>query len=115
MSQHPVPSPGDWHYGLHPHAAGLRVQSLGRIELPLGEAVRLEMVDADAAAGDVHVQYVIDTDAGAWALWLTCPRRDLAEREAVLGAIAPVSPSEPDDHPPTFHPPRAPFAGWDEH
>jgi len=33
---------------MHPRAAGLQVRSLGRVDLPLGEALRLEMVDADA-------------------------------------------------------------------
>jgi hypothetical protein len=100
-----------WRYGIHPRAAGLRVRSLGRIELPLGEAVRLEMVDPAAPAADVHVQYLIDTDAGAWALWLSCPADELAGHEAALRAIVPIAPGEPEDHPPTFHPARAPFAG----
>ena len=80
-----------WRYGIHPRAAGTEVRSLGRVELPLGEALRLEMVDAD---GDmdadsrvvemVHVQYYISTEMGDWALWISCPRSDLAAHEAAL-------------------------------
>jgi hypothetical protein len=39
------------------------VRSLGRVELPLGEALRLEMVDADPRIDEiVHVQYYISTE-----------------------------------------------------
>ncbi len=77
-----------WRYGIHPSAKGAQVRSLGRVELPLGEALRLEMAGADGSDGDqVHLQYFIDTEAGAWALWLSCPRGDVAAREAVLHEI----------------------------
>ena len=80
-----------WRYGMHPSAAGMQVRSLGRVDLPLGEALRLEMVNADPGGGDVvHVQYYICTEAGGWALWLSCPRADLADREAALHEIAPA-------------------------
>ena len=80
-----------WRYGMHPSAAGLQVRSLGRVDLPLGKALRLEMVNADPGGGDVvHVQYYICTEAGGWALWLSCPRADLADPEAALHEIAPL-------------------------
>jgi hypothetical protein len=83
-------APRRWRYGMHPSAAGMQVRSLGRVDLPLGEALRLEMVSADPAGGDVvHVQYYICTEAGGWALWLSCPRADLADREEALQDIAP--------------------------
>jgi len=80
-----------WHLGLHPAAEGLRVRSLGRVELPLGEALRLEMEDPGAGDGVVHVQYSIATDAGPWALWVSCSRADLAAREGTLSEIQPVA------------------------
>jgi hypothetical protein len=105
---------GDWQLGISPQATGLRVRSLGRVVLPLGEALRLVMEDPDAAGHVVCVQYSIDTDAGPWALWISCPSDDLDRHEAILGQILPVSTSQPQDVPPSFHPRRAPLAGWDE-
>ena len=82
--------PREWRYGVHPGAMGLRVRSLGRVDLPIGEALRLEMVDADPVGNDgVDLQYFIYTDAGGWALWLSCARADLASLEAALRAIVP--------------------------
>jgi len=79
-----------WRYGMHPRAAGLQVRSLGRIDLPLGEALRLEMVDADADEPEmVHLQYYISTDLGPWALWFSCAREDLADNEAAIREIVP--------------------------
>ena len=79
-----------WRYGIHPHVDGLRVRSLERVELALGEALRIELVDADPGSeGVVHLQYYILTDAGPWALWLTCAPEELAEREAALRELAP--------------------------
>jgi hypothetical protein len=81
-----------WRYGIHPRAAGTQVRSLGRVELPLGEALRLEMVDADPGGEEIaHVQYYISTESGGWALWISCARTDLAAREAAIQAI--TSPS----------------------
>ena len=77
-----------WRYGIHPHVDGLRVRSLGRVDLALGEALRIELVD-EPPQGVVHLQYYILTDAGPWALWLTCTPEELAEREAVLQELAP--------------------------
>jgi hypothetical protein len=46
------------------------------------------MVDADPDGEEiVHVQYYISTESGGWALWISCPRTDLAAREATLQAI----------------------------
>lgn len=82
--------PRQWRYGVHPGAMGLRISSLGRVNLPIGEALRLEMVNADPVRDDgVHLQYYIFTDAGGWALWLSCARADLASLEAALRAIIP--------------------------
>jgi hypothetical protein len=82
--------PRRWRYGMHPGAVGMRIRSLGRVDLPLGEALRLEMVNADPGGeGVVHIQYYICTEAGGWALWLSCPRADLADREAALHTIPP--------------------------
>jgi hypothetical protein len=78
-----------WRYGIHPRAVGMRVHALGRVELPLGEALRLELVsDGQGESEIAHVQYAISTDAGPWALWLSCPRADLADREAALQRLA---------------------------
>jgi hypothetical protein len=77
--------PGRWRYGLHPQAAGLRIRSLERVDLQLGEALRLEMTGDD---DDVHVQYYIATELGGWALWLTCAPAEVAADEASLQALA---------------------------
>jgi hypothetical protein len=66
----------------------MQIRSLGRVELPIGEALRLEMGD-DPRADVAHIQYYIWTEAGAWALWLSCARGDLAGREAALREISP--------------------------
>ena len=73
----PVASPiGRWRYGMHPQATEMRVRSLGRVYLLLGEALRLEMMSDEPGDDDtVHLQYYIATDLGPWALWLSCPRR----------------------------------------
>ena len=77
--------PGQWQYGAHPAAPGLEVRSLGRVELPLGDALRLEMAKASAGGPDlVYLQYFIATDEGGWALWLSCRPGELAGNEAVL-------------------------------
>jgi hypothetical protein len=74
----------------------MQIRSLVRVELPLGEALRLEMGDADPRGEDVvHVQYYIWTEAGAWALWLSCARGDLSAREAVLQEISPPFSEKP--------------------
>ena len=74
-----------WRYGMHPRATDMHVRSLGRVDLPLGESLRLEMASAAAGGEDtVHLQYYIATDLGPWALWLSCAREDLAAREASL-------------------------------
>ena len=81
--------PGQWRYGIHPRATGSIVRSIGRVELQLGEALRLELADDDAGDPDVvHVQYYIATDLGPWALWLSCSWSDLDANEAVLREIA---------------------------
>jgi hypothetical protein len=89
LTESSAPPPHRWRYGMHPGAVGLQIRSLGRVELPLGEALRLEMVNAGPGGEDVHVQYYICTDAGGWALWISCARGDLAGREAALHAMMP--------------------------
>jgi hypothetical protein len=85
-----------WHLGFHPDAAGLQVRSLERVEVPLGEALRLEMTTGDTGPADtVHVQYYIVTPAGPWALWSSSPRADLAAGEAALAELVPSFGEEP--------------------
>jgi hypothetical protein len=80
---------GPWRYGMHPRANGSPVRSLERVELPLGESLRLEMDGSEPGAEDaVHLQYYIVTSAGPWALWISCPRADLPRHEATLRTIA---------------------------
>jgi len=114
MSETTAPSLGDWHYGIDPGVAGLTVRSLRRVDLPLGEAFRLELAGSGADGDDVHVQYLVDTDAGPWALWIACPPDDLGRHEALLAEVLPRSAGDPRDQPPTSRPRRAPLAGWDE-
>jgi hypothetical protein len=103
-----------WRYGMHPRAVGMQVRSLGRVDVPLGEALRLEMVDADPGGEDiVHLQYYISTGVGPWALWLSCARGDLAGQEATLQEITPSFTGESQEQSPGRHGGRAPFAGWE--
>lgn len=96
MTESSAPLPRRWRYGMHPEAVGLQIASLGRVDLPIGEALRLEMVRTDPGSEDiVRVQYYVSTESGGWALWLSCPRADLAAREAALQSIAPPSMGEP--------------------
>ena len=82
--------PRGWRYGIHPKAEGMQIRSLGRVDLSIGEALRLEMVSAEPGGEDIaHVQYYICTEAGAWALWHSCERADLAAHDAALHALTP--------------------------
>ncbi len=84
--------PRRWRYGMHPQAVGLQIVALGRVDLPIGEALRLEMVKTDPESEQtVHLQYYVSTEAGGWALWLSCPRTDVAVAEAALQALTPPS------------------------
>jgi len=68
----------------------MRVRSLGRVRLQLGEGLRLEMTDAGRDEQDiVHLQYYIATDVGPWALWLSCASGDVADSEAFLRELTP--------------------------
>ena len=61
----------------------MRIRSLGRVYLQLGEALRLEMTSADPGVDDVvHLQYYIATELGPWALWLSSARDDVAAAES---------------------------------
>lgn len=85
-----------WRYGLHPHADEMRIHSLGRVYLKLGEALRLEMTsDRDDL---VHLQYYIATELGPWAVWLSSAREDIAASETSLRELAPPF---TDDWPPS--------------
>ena len=79
-----------WRTGMHPHATEMRIRSLGRVHLQLGEALRLEMMTAGPGGEDVvHVQYYIATELGPWALWLSCARDDVPDCEASLRELTP--------------------------
>ena len=79
-----------WRTGFHPHATEMRVRSLGRVHLRLGEALRLEMTNAEPGQKDiVHLQYHIATELGPWALWLSGTREDVADCEASLRELTP--------------------------
>ena len=85
MNEDAAALPRQWRYGVHPGAVGMKIVALGRVELPIGEALRLEMASADPGVDDlVHVQLYVATDAGEWALWLSCARADLADLEAAM-------------------------------
>ncbi len=63
---------------------------MGRVDLPIGEALRLEMVNTDPGGEDVvHVQYYIATEFGGWALWVSCSRGDLADLDATVHTTTP--------------------------
>jgi hypothetical protein len=90
MTNLQAPTLSRWRYGMHPHAAEMRVRSLERVYLQLGEALRLEMMSAEADGEDtVHLQYYIATDLGPWALWLSSARADVADAEASLRELTP--------------------------
>ncbi len=78
-----------WRYGMHPRATELRIHSLGRVHLQLGEALRLEMTGGPDGEDVVHLQYYIATELGPWALWLSCAREDVADCEASLRELTP--------------------------
>ncbi len=85
MSEVPSPLLHGWRYGMHPRAVGMQVRSIGRVELPLGEALRIELASDEPETTDVgHLQYYIATAAGPWALWLSAPRAELPAAEAAL-------------------------------
>ena len=90
MTESNAPTLSRWRYGMHPHASELRVRSLGRVYLQLGEALRLEMAsDASGAEDTVHLQYYIATDLGPWALWLSCSRVDVDACETSIRDLKP--------------------------
>jgi hypothetical protein len=90
MAESPASPISRWRYGMHPHATEMRIRSLGRVQLQLGEALRLEMVHGGLDGDDlVHLQYYVATELGPWALWLSCTREDLAENEASLRELTP--------------------------
>ncbi len=79
-----------WRTGMHPNATEMRIRSLGRVYLKLGEALRLEMMSAGPGEEDlVHLQYYIATELGPWALWLSCAREDVADCETSLRELTP--------------------------
>jgi hypothetical protein len=85
-----IPSPGSrWRYGIHPTAGEMQIQSLARVYLQLGEALRLEMTSTDEGDDAVHLQYYIATELGPWAIWLSGTREEAADSEASLREITP--------------------------
>src|SRR5918993_1895627 len=79
-----------WRTGFHPRAVEMRVRSLGRVHLQLGEALRLEMAEVGQMGDDVvHLQYYVATELGPWALWLSCTPAELADSEAALRDLEP--------------------------
>lgn len=42
-----------WRYGMHPRAIGMQVRALGGVQLPLGEALRPELVSEGTGAAEV--------------------------------------------------------------
>ena len=79
-----------WRHGMHPNATEMRIRSLGRVYIQLGEALRLEMTNVVPDGEDiVHLQYYIATELGPWALWLSCAREDVAGCEAALRELTP--------------------------
>jgi hypothetical protein len=92
MGELPGSSLRRWRNGIDPRATEMRILSIGRAYLHLGEALRLEMV---SAAGDdedtVHLQYYIVTEVAPWAVWATCARAELADLEASLRELTPPS------------------------
>jgi hypothetical protein len=92
MTESLTPPVSRWRYGLHPQATDMRIRSLGRVFLQLGEALRLEMANASSDGDDlVHLQYYIVTELGPWAVWLSCAREDVADAEEALRDLAPPS------------------------
>ncbi len=90
MTGSPATPLNRWRYGMHPHADEMRIRSLERVYLRLGEALRLEMTNAVTIDEDtVHLQYYVATELGPWALWLSCSRADLADCETSLRELAP--------------------------
>ena len=82
--------PSRWRYGMHPQATEMRIRNLGRVYLQLGEALRLEMVNAGRDEDDiVHLQYYIVTELGPWALWLSCAPAEVADHEAAIRELTP--------------------------
>jgi hypothetical protein len=89
MTQATRPVLQGWQTGIHPHAVGMQIRAIERVELPLGEALRLELAnDAQDESETANVQYFISTEAGQWALWLSRPRAELADREAALRSLS---------------------------
>jgi hypothetical protein len=72
-----------WQFGLHPAAAGSVIRTITRAELPVGDAMRIEMADS-SGADLVHVQYHIATGSGGWALWISSPAHELSRAEERL-------------------------------
>ena len=90
MAESIAPPLSRWRTGMHPQATEMRIRSLGRVFLQLGEALRLEMTSAGPDGDDtVHLQYYIATALGPWAIWLSCPPADVADCEASLRDLAP--------------------------
>ncbi len=94
MAAHDGMELGAWRLGLDPVASGSVIRTMTRLNLPVGDALRIEMGDP-ASQDIVHVQYFIATDAGGWALWISCQPSMLAAFEAALPTIT-LPPADQD-------------------
>ena len=72
-----------WRFGLHPAASGSVVRGMTRVNLPVGEALRIEMSEAETSEL-LHIQYYIATESGGWALWISGTADEVAAVEAAL-------------------------------
>jgi hypothetical protein len=85
MSHEPI---AGWRNGLDPRAGGMLVRSIGRGRHRLGDAFRMELADPGPGAPQlVHVQWIIATRMGPWAMWTSCRPEEIGEREAALEAV----------------------------
>jgi hypothetical protein len=90
-----VDLPGRWQYGIHEGAAGATVRSMDRVELELGDALRVELTGIGEDEDLVHLQYFIATEMGGWALWTSCPSAEVDEHEQAIATLTaiPAGPS----------------------
>ena len=85
LSHEPIPG---WHNGLDPSAAGMVVRSVGRGRHHLGDAFRMELVNAGSGAPQlVHVQWIFATRTGPCSMWTVCRPEEVPAREAELQAV----------------------------
>jgi hypothetical protein len=85
LSHEPIPG---WRNGLDPAAPGMVVRSVGRGHHHLGDAFRMELTAPGSGSPQlVHVQWIIATRMGPWAMWTACRPEEVQAREEDLQAI----------------------------